>query len=202
MSVAWLDLRTTRPSETGANPRGSLQRFLNVVLLYDDGEMAHQARALVDRVAPPGACAVQGWSFDELATGPGPEGTASETTFMALEADLLVVAMAQPSDLPASLKSWFRWWLSGRDPSRRGALVALFRNRGLEPTVSLAWMYLETVAALAGLDFFPGQVAEAGRSVTWVQPEGTWRDPVPDAAWTYDVAQDDFTSPHRWGLND
>ena len=113
-----------------------------------------------------------------------------------------MVAVAGPGDLPVGVKVWLRQWLSRRDPRRRGALVALFKNRGPESVGSLARIHLETVASLAGLDFFPGQIAEVDHSVTWLQPAGTWDEAVPDVAWTYDEALNDAPAVHHWGLND
>jgi len=70
---------------------------------------------------------------------------------MAAHADLLIVAIQRPQELPLEVKVWFERWLQHRNASE-GALVLLQTSEESSPAISQT-PYLYLLAQRANLDF-------------------------------------------------
>ena len=87
--------------------------------------------------------------FRSPATGVAAARSASDT-------DLLVLAVRDDQMLPAHVQSWLGLCMGLRDEDQEGVLVVLVMKSAetADPNSSL-FEYLETIAAIGGLAFFP-----------------------------------------------
>jgi hypothetical protein len=97
-------------------------------------------------------CDTQLFRFDEL-DPPGPGVAAARS---ASDTDILVLAVRDDHILPAHMELWLGLCMTLRDEDQEGALVVLVPKsvETADPNSSLL-EYLETVAAIGGLVFFP-----------------------------------------------
>ena len=142
---------STDPDDVAAQP-------LKICIVFDDDASERSAEVLIRHAAPNLPCDVQSFAFDEL-DPPGPGVTAARN---ASDSDILVVAVRDDHALPGHVELWLGLCLSLRDQDVGGLLLALIRktNKAVEPESSLV-DYLETVASIGGLEFFPRQAPVA-----------------------------------------
>lgn len=137
-------------SEPAAQP-------LKVCVVFDDDASARSAEVLIQHTAPDLPCDVQSFAFDEL-DPPGPGVTAARN---ASDSDILVVAVRDDRALPGHMQLWLGLCLALRDRDMGGVLVALIRKADEVPDPESSLIdYLETVAAVGGLAFFPRKGSE------------------------------------------
>ena len=114
------------------------------------------AEVLIRHVASDYQRDTQSFRFDEL-DPPGPSIAAARS---ACDTDILVLAVGEDRILPSHVKLWLGLCVALRDEDQDGALVVLISN-GVETTNldSPLLEYLEAVAAIGGLTFFPRTLA-------------------------------------------
>lgn len=78
--------------------------------------------------------------------------TAAKARAAALEADMIVVALAKGSALPQEIKTWCEQWQNLRG-QKGGALVVLLPHLDRNQGSPQAFLALENTAAKAGMDF-------------------------------------------------
>jgi len=125
----------------------------SVVVLYEDVATRDAAVELCDTLTARFGAELEfeftWWGFRYLAE----EEIAKQAASAALAADLILVSVRKPEDLPLEVKAWFERWLSDREPAE-GALVVLQTEKetpqqpGRDP-------YLQLVALRAKLDYLP-----------------------------------------------
>jgi hypothetical protein len=127
---------------------------LRICIVFDEDGSASSAEVLIKHVASDFECDTQSFCFDELEP-PGPGVAAARR---ASDTDILVLAVRDDGMLPAHVQSWLGLCLGLRDEDQEGALVVLIAKADgiVDPNSSLL-EYLETVAAIGGLAFFPRQ---------------------------------------------
>jgi hypothetical protein len=127
---------------------------LRICIVFDEDGSASSAEVLIKHVASDFECETQLFCFDEL-DPPGPGVAAARR---ASDTDILVLAVRDDRMLPAHVQSWLSLCLGLRDEDQEGALVVLItKAEGIVDPNSSLLEYLETVAAIGGLAFFPGQ---------------------------------------------
>jgi hypothetical protein len=125
---------------------------LKICIVFDDDASARSAEVLIRHAAPDLPCDVRSFAFDEL-DPPGPGVTAARNVS---DSDIFVVAVRDDRSLPGHIELWLGLCLGLRDQDVGGLLLALIRktNEAIDPESSLM-DYLETVASIGGLEFFP-----------------------------------------------
>ena len=128
------------------------QRPLKICVVFDEDDSARSAEVLITHVASDYECDMQSFSFDEL-SGPKPGVAAARKT---ADTDVLVLAARGDRSLPSHVRVWLGLCLGMRDEGREGALVALIdKVAGMGSLRTSLLEYLETVAIIGGLAFFP-----------------------------------------------
>ncbi len=132
--------------------RAAIQQPLKICIVFDEDGSASSAEVLIKHVAFDFECETQLFCFDEL-DPPGPGVAAARG---ASDMDILVLAVRDDRMLPAHVQSWLGLFLGLRDEDQEGALVVLItKAEGIVDPNSSLLEYLETVAAIGGLAFFP-----------------------------------------------
>ena len=143
---------------------------LKICIAFDEEASARSAEILIQHLASDLKRDTQSFQFDEL-DPPGPCVAAARS---ACDVDILVIAVREDRMLPPHVQSWLSRCLGLRDEDADGALVVLIpkAEEKSDPDSSLC-NYLETVATIGGLAFFP-QRRSMGR-VSWADhvAEGT-----------------------------
>jgi hypothetical protein len=135
-------------------PTGVGERPLRICVVFDEDASARSADVLIRHVASDYQCDTQSFSFDEL-DAPVPGVAAARS---AADTDILVLAARGDRMLPDNIRLWLGLCLGLRDEDREGALVALItQDRETADLHSSLVEYLETVAIIGGLAFFPRQ---------------------------------------------
>jgi len=140
-----------------ASPLGAAnERPLKICVVFDDEASSQSAEVLIRHVASDYQRDTQSFRFDEL-DPPGPSIAAARS---ACDTDILVLAVGEDRILPSHVKLWLGLCVALRDEDQDGALVVLISN-GVETTNldSPLLEYLEAVAAIGGLTFFPRTLA-------------------------------------------
>jgi hypothetical protein len=138
------DKKTTQVSE----------RPLSICVVFDEDASARSADVLIGHVASDYECHTQSFSFDAL-DAPAPGVAAARS---AADTDILVLAIRADQILPDHVRMWLGLCLGLRDEGREGALVALItKTAGTADLHPSLLEYLETVAIIGGLAFFPRQ---------------------------------------------
>jgi hypothetical protein len=137
-----------------SRPAGATERPLRICVVFDDDDSAQSAEVLIRHVASDYECDQQSFSFDEL-DSPAPGVAAARS---ACNSDIIVFAVRDDRTLPCHVKSWLRLCIGLRDEDLEGALVVLIAEaaEASNPGSSLL-DYLETVAVIGRLAFFPSQ---------------------------------------------
>jgi hypothetical protein len=149
-----------------------------VVLAYQDFNSGIRAKEFFDRLVREHGklfrflCHL--WKFDFL-LAPGLTGQAVAN---AADADMIVIAANNQTELPLNVKDWIHLWLPLTRPS--GALVALLD--GDKPSVGsriAVCSYLREVAERAHMEFFSHKLGslEAAAPVAVKQPQSLERTP-------------------------
>jgi len=134
------------------NDKQTVTAPLKICIAFDEEASARSAEILIKHVASDLDCDTQSFRFDEL-DPPGPCVAAARS---ACAVDVLVIAVRDDRMLPPHVQSWLSLCLGLRDEDAPGALVVLVPKAAEEPDpASSLWDYLETVAAIGGLSFFP-----------------------------------------------
>jgi hypothetical protein len=124
------------------------QPSIKVIIVYDHLDTAKRAEAIYERLA--GSLHGSGfefeqrlWRFDVLED----EGFCAEAALDAADADIVIVATNDDTELPKGVQNWLETSL--KHHAGAAALVALLRNAStpLAP-------YLKDVARRGGMDFF------------------------------------------------
>jgi hypothetical protein len=108
---------------------GVLEAIMNAVILYDDNGMAAQARAMLNRAGRRADEAmlwdVKLWRCDMLRW----PATADLALEDAQAAQLIVLALRNPTALPAGMLDWLEQWASGQHVPE-AALAVFDESRG------------------------------------------------------------------------
>jgi hypothetical protein len=128
---------------------------LNVMMVYQDFATRKWAAEMWERVAQSVGgdnIQVSSWRIGDLVQ----PGSIADAVWSAAQADVIMIAVRSPGELPVELCVWIDAWLPRRTRSA-GALVALI---GLPPAASTARAshiqeYLCAVARRGRLDFMP-----------------------------------------------
>jgi len=127
---------------------------MRICVVFDEDASAHSADVLIKHLASDYQCDTQLFRFDEL-DAPAPGVAAARS---AADTDILVLAARGDRMLPAHIRLWLGLCLGLRHENYEGALVALIRQvAGTAKLHSSIVEYLETVAIIGGLAFFPHQ---------------------------------------------
>jgi hypothetical protein len=156
---------------------------LRVVMVYEDFEMAVQARKVCDLIVEESGAGAEAqlsvWRFDSFCSG----DVCNAVGRQADRADVIVVAPHDLDRLPAEVDAWLKRWSTHR-PAEPGALVAVFHPEAAqEGTQSNVALRLWRAAARAGYGFFrgtptDGATVQRSRTLTprlefvlqWAQP--------------------------------
>jgi hypothetical protein len=143
--------RSRSADSKGKSPRPS-ERPLRICVVFDEDSSARSAEVLITHVASDYECQTQMFSFEELG-GPKPGVAAARKVS---NTDILVLAACGGRMLPAHIRMWLGLCLGMRDDRQEGALVALITQvAGTADLHSSILEYLETIAIIGGLAFFP-----------------------------------------------
>lgn len=129
---------------------------LRVVMVYEDFEMAVQARKVCDLIVEESGAGAEAqlsvWRFDSFCSGDVRNAVGRQAD----RADVIVVAPRDLDRLPAEVDAWLKRWSTHR-PAEPGALVAVFHPKAAqEGAKSNVALLLWRAAARAGMDFFSG----------------------------------------------
>jgi hypothetical protein len=125
---------------------------LRICVVFDEDASSKSAEVLIRHVTSDYQCDTQTFRFDDL-EGPRPGVAAARS---AADTDILVLAARGDRVLPAHIRLWLGLCLGMRDENQEGALVALITQvAGTADLHSSIVNYLETVAIIGGLAFFP-----------------------------------------------
>lgn len=140
------------PAGSGKTATPKPEQPLKISIVFDDDVSARSAEVFIKHVASDFPRDTQSFRFDEL-DPPGPGVAAARS---ASDTDILVLAVRDDHMLPAHMESWLGLCMGLRDEDQEGALVVLVAKASetADPNSSLL-EYLETVAAIGGLAFFP-----------------------------------------------
>ncbi len=135
-------------------PAGATERPIRISVVYDDDASAESAEALRSHVAGGCECDKQFFSFDEL-DAPAPGVAAARS---ACNSDMIVFAVRDDRRLPPHIKSWLGLCIGLREEELEGALVVLMAERAQTGNADSSLLeYLETVAVVGRMEFFPWQ---------------------------------------------
>jgi hypothetical protein len=142
----------SRSADSKINTTRHSERPLRICVVFDEDASALNAEVLITHVASDYECAMQLLSFDELG-GPKPGLAAARK---AADSDILVLAARGDRMLPAHIRMWLGLCLGMREEGQEGVLVALITKvAGTAGIHSSMLDYLETIAIIGGLAFFP-----------------------------------------------
>jgi len=134
---------------------------LKICTVFDEEASGRSAEILLHHVASDHVCETQSFNFEEL--DPPESGVAAARS--AAAADLLIIAVRDDRMLPAHIELWLSLCLGLRDEDAEGALVVLVAKATENPRAESSLLdYLETVAAIDGLAFFPRQTHGSDRA--------------------------------------
>jgi len=184
------------PEGVSAGPRPGRKSVFHVVMAYDDftsGKRAMDAcNFLVFQLGDGVEWRSSMWKFDVLGHAKLNQIAIED----ALEADVIIVANARNSGLPAEARKWIDGWVPGKR-GQTAALVALLDFTGDQLTESAqAYAFLKEAATSADIDFLPQEIRF---------PENFVR--VPRSAVKKDLRPAPEQpagrrGPEGWGLND
>jgi hypothetical protein len=141
-----------RYEESDNAPTPDSERPLRICVVFDEEASAQSAEVFIRHVASDYLCDMQSFRFDDL-DSPAPGVAAARS---AADTDILVLAARADRVLPAHIRLWLGLCLGLRDEDQDGALVALItKASGTGDLHSSLVEYLETVAIIGGLAFFP-----------------------------------------------
>jgi len=141
-----------RPEDPGNPTTRATERPLKICVVFDDDVSARSAEVLIKHVTSDFECDTRLFAFDELDT----PGSGLAVARSASDTDILVVAVRDDRALPGHVQSWLGLYLGLRDQNREAELVVLItKAEGIADPDSSLTEYLETVAAIGGLSFFP-----------------------------------------------
>jgi hypothetical protein len=115
-------------------------------------------------------CHTQSFSFDALdASAPGVAAARS-----AADTDIMVLAIRADHILPDHVRMWLGLCLGLRDEGQEGALVVLITKTANNADLQSSLLeYLETLAIIGGLAFFPRQYVVARATSSDSKPTGS-----------------------------
>ena len=143
-----------RPENPNKKATRVSERPMRICVVFDEDASARSADVLIRHVASDYQCDTQSFRFDDL-DAPKPGVAAAHT---AADTDILVLAARGDRMLPTHIRLWLGLCLGMRNENQAGALVALITQ--VVETADLHSSivdYLETVAIIGGLAFFPKQ---------------------------------------------
>ena len=129
-------------------------RKLKICIVFDEESSARNAEVLIRHVTSDFEYDTRLFKFDQLRS-PQPRIKIARSTY---DADILVLAVRDDQMLPAYVQKWIGICMGLRGENQQGALVALITNV-LDTNVPAPELlvYLEAVANIAGLAYFPRQ---------------------------------------------
>jgi len=146
------------------------ERPLRICVVFDEDTSSRSAEILIKHVASGYQCDKQSFRFDEL-DEPIPGVAAARRT---ADTDILVLAVRDDRMLPAHIQFWLGLCLGLRDEDHEGALVALSAQAGETADLHSSLVeYLETVAIIGGMAFFPWQQSVPHSSSSDYAPTGS-----------------------------
>ncbi len=195
-------MRNTLGYPTFGSSNFEANRTFNVMIVYEDFESGKHAKrtydVLAENLGKDCKCSNQMWKFDLLTVPKLREIAAKD----AGSADIVLLSVRGPHDLPAEVKSWLTLWLS--TPSRAVALVALFdpSEQNKERWLAIC-SFLSELAKTAGLEFFAqpdneAPVADSLENFIFQRNSSPVSHIVLQAA---NLEQHEHSGP-RWGINE
>jgi len=171
----------------------------DVVIAYEDYATGAHAKQTYDHLLHTfgGHCRMGHtmWCFDALRIGELRQSAAEE----AAQANLILIAVWNRSDLPATVKFWIEQWLEHKT-ARLGALAALIENdpAGSAGSTSAMCSYLRQVCWRGHLDFF-STTTDNSQFDPWLHAA-----PVPPCRTDSGKVEiwDDAEFDPQWGIND
>jgi hypothetical protein len=155
-------------SNPRAATRQTTERPLKICVVFDDDDSARSAQVLIRHVASDCRCEMQLFQSDDLDT-PG-RGIAAARTASGM--DILVLAVRDDRMLPAHVRLWLGLYMGLRDANQEGALVVLIAQAAETANAESSLLeYLESIAAIRGMAFFPRHPGFAAAS----RPENSMR---------------------------
>jgi hypothetical protein len=143
------------------------ERPLRICVVFDEDASGRSAEILIRHMASDYQSDTQSFRFDELNT-PAPGVAAARS---AADTDILVLAARGDRMLPTHIRLWLGLCLGLRDKDQEGALVAMITQvTGTAGLHSSVVEYLETVAIIGGLAFFPQEHSVAQDSTSDLSP--------------------------------
>ncbi len=174
---------------------------LNVMLAYQDFSTGMHALRTFEHLFVNGRHAPQlktqnVWKFDLLGIRKLREIAVAE----AAVADMVIISVHGPGELPNGVKEWIEGWVMERQPGP-GALVMLMDDSDAEAPEQLAVeAYLQACAAHAGMDCFINRIQGRHgleKSALASSPQTDW--PAVDIQME---SQPDSGGSPRWGINE
>jgi hypothetical protein len=130
------------------------ERPLRICVAFDEDASGRSAEILIKHVASDHRCERQSFRFDEL--DPPVHSVAAARS--AADTDVLMLAIRGDRMPPAYIQFWLGLCLGLREEDQEGAFVALITQPAETADLHSSLMeYLETVATIGGLAFFPWQ---------------------------------------------
>jgi hypothetical protein len=147
-------MKLLRPSVRPKETTRINERPLRICVVFDEDASASSADVLIKHVASDYQCDMQSFHFDDL-DAPKPGVAAARSV---ADTDILVLAARGDRMLPTHIRLWLGLCLGLRDEDQEGALVALITQVADTADLHTSIVdYLETVAIIGGLAFFPRQ---------------------------------------------
>jgi hypothetical protein len=158
-------------SHSGNMKAQDFERKLKICIVFDEEASARNAEVLIRHITSDFECDTRLFKFDELRS-PQPRVKIARSTY---DTDILVLSVRDDQMLPAYVQKWIGICMGLRGNNQQGALVALIANaldKNLPPSELL--VYLEAVASISGLAFFPRQRNFINVSGSEVPPTPRW----------------------------
>lgn len=172
-------------------------QVLKAVIIYDDFDAATRATALLERVAARADEAmkwdIKPWRFDVLKQ----PTLASLTVAVAVNANLIVLALRRIHSTPAELLNWLKNWAEHRRIEDAAVLVL---HSGPTRTWSASWNGLKQFAEGYGLALLDGHNDwNDGNSAPVHRWQGRKRQVALGPARAF---VERLPAPHHWGINE
>ena len=147
-----------QPKSQTISSKEEFPREVTVTIAYDERKSGQRAAQLFSSIGREQAeqlkMAVQPWRFDFLADPDWRKFATAE----AQQADILVIAMANPANLSAAVEQWFTSWLRGKRGFHAAVIALVEAETEADSPHSPELNFLEKATKDAGLDFFtPGR---------------------------------------------
>jgi hypothetical protein len=140
-------------------------------VVFDEDASGRNAEILIRHVGLDCNRDTRSFRFDELNAPPVSVAAVAQS---ASDMDILLLAVRDDKMLPAHMQFWLGLCLGLRDEGYEGALVALIAQSAETADLHSSLVeYLETVAIIGGMAFFPWQQSVPQSSLSDSAPTGS-----------------------------